>query len=576
MISRNKKYSVWAVYLLLAPFFYYIAFNYMRSEDSLFSLEYALFIVLSVLVALFPIKTETNILFLLNGISVATLVVFGLPGEFILSSLAIIALMVKSNIKWDDHFRYPMNLLMFHAISVTSAAAYHLVEINFETSSPYNASILAVISYLFVNLTLNRLIIYLLERFFYKKHDSKYLDSDFYFSIYTSLFIAPLSFILIYLYAELKFIGVLIGALPFITMTIGMNQFYKSRENTNYLKKVNQYSQKLAEKKSRRDVIDTYLESLITIFPADYLSYFSVKENNEIRLERVYQNGKEISKKEDFTLANKSTFKESIDSSEVRVFNRAIDWKQNEGLYVNEYAESVLLLPVQRKNSVVGLIVMSHQTKNMYNELLISLVKLFHQYFSIAFDNALQYEMLEENAETDYLTGLPNLKGFSKKLEKSLTDSKNESVSLVVLDLDHFKHTNDTYGHQAGNEVLKQVADVLTTIVDDKVSVARYGGEEFVILLPNHSKEEARSIAEEIRIVIQDTAFVVRNSIMTNDMVTVSVTASFGVATYPTDCGNANELIILADRAMYIGSKQKGRNRVTIAETGSKKYAKQN
>lgn len=573
MISKQRKYSVWLVYLLLAPIIYYVVYQYGVREESVFSIEFILFSALGILVALFPIQTEKSILFLMSGISVATLIIFGLHAEMIVTSLAVITLMAKSDIKWDDHFRYPLNLLIFHIVSLVSAQTFYITEALIEETNVYSISIIAVLAYLFASLMSNQVLIYLTNRYFYGRNDRVLFDEDFYFTLYTNFFIAPLSFILVYLYEELNLIGVVIGSLPFMTMTIGMNMFYKSRENNNYLRKVNIASQELAEKKSKDEVIDTYLHSLATIFPSNTLCFYSLKEDGNLLRERLCTEEEGVSLvNEQVSRSDYIFMEQAIYSKEIHCYTRASEWKVHNTIDYLELSESALILPVKRHKEVDGVILITHHIKNMYTDMLIALIELFHQYFTIALDNANQYEMLEEDAETDYLTGLPNLKGFSKNLEAALSHSFYDTISLIVLDLDHFKQTNDTYGHQAGNEVLKQIADMLDSFTDDEISVARYGGEEFVILLPNYTKDEAEEFAEEVREQIEASEFIIHQAINSDQSMTISVTASLGVATHPTDSVDPDELITLADRAMYIGSKQKGRNRVTVAQIRSYQY----
>jgi diguanylate cyclase (GGDEF)-like protein len=128
---------------------------------------------------------------------------------------------------------------------------------------------------------------------------------------------------------------------------------------------------------------------------------------------------------------------------------------------------------------------------------------------------------------------------------------------------------NDTHGHQSGNEILTSLAKRLRDNLNETIYVARFGGEEFIILLPNYSQEAAFAIAEEIRQLIAATPFEISDSMQSNQKEEISVTASLGLATCKDDWIDIEELIHLADRAMYIGSKQKGRNRVTVAQKGS-------
>lgn len=169
---------------------------------------------------------------------------------------------------------------------------------------------------------------------------------------------------------------------------------------------------------------------------------------------------------------------------------------------------------------------------------------------------------LESLATTDGLTGLKNHRFFVDVLGDAFASPihRSGSCSLILLDVDNFKQYNDTYGHPAGDEVLRTVADILTRNAREKDVVARYGGEEFVVLLPETSAEAAIRVAERFRKAIERHPWPLR-----------PVTASFGVATVHEHTANTFQLIGEADKALY-HSKATGRNRTTHFRqlTGSK------
>lgn len=160
---------------------------------------------------------------------------------------------------------------------------------------------------------------------------------------------------------------------------------------------------------------------------------------------------------------------------------------------------------------------------------------------------------LEALATIDGLTGAKNRRAFNDQLEMEFRRARRYStpLSLLLLDVDKFKQFNDTFGHQAGDEVLKTVASVLMKSVRVIDFVARYGGEEFVILLPNTDTEGAMILSDRLRIKIEQASWTQRD-----------VTASFGVATLIDDIKEGSELTHAADRALY-ASKEAGRNRST-------------
>ncbi len=169
-----------------------------------------------------------------------------------------------------------------------------------------------------------------------------------------------------------------------------------------------------------------------------------------------------------------------------------------------------------------------------------------------------QAELLEMNAvlvelsNTDKLTGLKNRRFLQEKLEEQIVGYGRDQApfSLFIIDIDHFKKVNDTYGHQTGDYVLEKMASILKLQSRKEDIAARYGGEEFVLLLPHTDISESKTIAENLR-----------QSIAYSTWEMGQITVSIGVATFiPTD--SETTLLQKADQALYV-SKEQGRNRVT-------------
>lgn len=168
----------------------------------------------------------------------------------------------------------------------------------------------------------------------------------------------------------------------------------------------------------------------------------------------------------------------------------------------------------------------------------------------------LQYESI-----TDSLTGLKNRRFFDQRLCEDIAYSKRYRMplSLLMLDVDHFKIVNDTYGHQVGDEVLKNLSKVILEMVRESDVVARYGGEEIAIITPNTDKEEAILLAERLRGIIQKSALA---SIDATQEV-IQITISIGVSTLDILTMDKAILVEEADKALY-EAKKLGRNRIHV------------
>jgi len=176
-----------------------------------------------------------------------------------------------------------------------------------------------------------------------------------------------------------------------------------------------------------------------------------------------------------------------------------------------------------------------------------------------ALENARLHKRLELEAVTDGLTELPNRRQFQQSLDHELVRAERfaNPLALVVADLDNFKQVNDRHGHLAGDEVLRVFSEILREVVREVDTAARYGGEEFALLLPETNLEGGRRVAERIRAELAARVFEPMPG------VSMSVSASFGVAAYP-EFRTADDLFAQADQALY-RAKAGGKDRVEVA-----------
>ncbi len=165
----------------------------------------------------------------------------------------------------------------------------------------------------------------------------------------------------------------------------------------------------------------------------------------------------------------------------------------------------------------------------------------------------------QQTAQRDFLTGLHNFRAFTDHFDdlKQQTILQQHEVALITVDIDHFKHVNDTFGHEAGDEVLRQFASRLRDGVTDAGFISRNGGEEFSVLVEQLTDVKVLALAEQLRERIATSPFQLSNGTQ------LPLTASFGVAHFPKSTSQIQQLVTHADVALY-HSKQNGRNRVTL------------
>lgn len=210
--------------------------------------------------------------------------------------------------------------------------------------------------------------------------------------------------------------------------------------------------------------------------------------------------------------------------------------------------ESIICAPLISKGRVLGVIeLINKKIGDEFTESDLESLTHLADYIAIAIDNAKNFEKIQELTIKDDLTCLYNTRFFHEMLEREIKRAirKKRDLSLIFMDLDHFKEVNDTYGHIYGSLLLKQVAEIIKNSVRNIDIPIRYGGDEFVIILPETSKNQAEVVAKRILENLRNTTF------LKEEGINLKLTASLGFASYPEDAKDKEDLIKAADNAMY-------------------------
>jgi diguanylate cyclase (GGDEF)-like protein len=244
----------------------------------------------------------------------------------------------------------------------------------------------------------------------------------------------------------------------------------------------------------------------------------------------------------------------------------AFDRDSLERMGVDTLIGSALVLPLVQLQGTIGTVCISRGTSGAFTDAELELAEWACNHLVETILKALNYAVVERQAQQDSLTKLANRRQFDQRITRELHNAAaaGTECSLLLLDLDHFKDVNDTFGHQAGDAVLRDVAGILMdeatqVCSDDHALTARYGGEEMAILLPGIGLCGAKRIAESIRSRIEAAQFEFQQQ-------KLQVTLSVGIASFPRNASSEQELIAAADAALY-QAKSAGRNRVVCVDT---------
>lgn len=217
----------------------------------------------------------------------------------------------------------------------------------------------------------------------------------------------------------------------------------------------------------------------------------------------------------------------------------------------------LIAIPLVCDKNPTGLIFLASRVRRDLDFDFAALLSLIGNNVSLILDKIKLFQETKRLSITDSLTDLYNPRYFYECLDSEIarTNRYGNSFSVILFDIDNFKNINDTYGHQAGDEVLQGLAKILKSGSRETDIVVRYGGEEFIIILPSTSEEETLSLANRIKNTVEETTFVLNNSEK------VGITLSGGIASFPQNASTAKSLLYAADLALY-SVKASGKNKI--------------
>lgn len=232
-----------------------------------------------------------------------------------------------------------------------------------------------------------------------------------------------------------------------------------------------------------------------------------------------------------------------------------VDVRTAGDLGLTQVHRSMLVVPLKAETGTVGMLVLGDKRAGFFEDRHLQMVSIIAGQTAVAIANAQLYRKLKVASVTDGLTGLYNYRYFYHRAlgELEQARSRGDNLSLVMLDVDHFKQVNDRYGHLAGDAVLAGVAGVIRSEKRARDLATRYGGDEFALLLPRTGPAEAMLVAERLRKAVRENLFEAGDA-------RIQVSVSAGVATYPAHASDLAGLVQAADHALY-RAKESGRNR---------------
>jgi diguanylate cyclase (GGDEF)-like protein len=564
-VKPSIQKAIWIIWALVVPLGLWLVALYFPPHIVGLKLDLLGFIILALVGAAMPMVINNTPISIIQWGFLAVFLAFGIFIEMLVAQMAIIVLLLRLRIGKKGSFRFPLNSIMFFLISLVSGLIYYALGgttgVNLVKDS---SNLWFAIVYSIVHFTVNQIILSANFRLVYRKKRTLF-GQDFIWDLTTATISLPIGYTLYILYTTAGNVAFLFVGVPFVSLSIILYLYYSSQKINEYLHHAADIGHQLAERLQVDEVLDLFIQKISEMLPVDY-AYILEVNGEELQLLRRVEKGEILPPDMEPIKKNEGISGYVWANRKAAIFHSAKEWLKYAKGYMPPEAQSLLSVPIVRHNEVIGVLFLASKRKRAYEKSQLIIVDLLCSHFAVAIENAKHYKETKEHSEKCALTKVYNYRFFEKLVAdeyNKLESGQRNQLSLVILDLDHFKIINDTYGHQSGNEILCELAERLQKCVDSKGTVARFGGEEFVVLLPDVPKEEALEIAESIRQEIAYYPFILQEHIGEEEIqLSVHVTASIGVATAPFDADDSLALVRHADRALYVGAKRAGRNRV--------------
>ncbi|MFC1993196.1 diguanylate cyclase [Chloroflexota bacterium] len=329
------------------------------------------------------------------------------------------------------------------------------------------------------------------------------------------------------------------------------------REREEELQIINRLSAIISSSLDIHAIYDSFIKELKKAIDISWAAITMI-EKNDIYIMALYseigspwQLGERVPIKgtaTEWIATRKKTIVESDLSQETRF--------ASEKYHISQGVHSIAYLPLVARGEAIGSLVVASRHPNAYSKRHIKLLEQLASQISMPVENSRLYAKTEEKTRIDELTGLLNRRSLDEMLTSEIgRHSRYGGIfSLIILDLDSFKAFNDSYGHLAGDKLLKQTGSIMKSAIRGADQAFRHGGDEFAILLPQTNTDDAYQVAERVR------------KLVSSEMKTghIPVTASIGLASWPADGIGLNEIITTADTALY-HAKRNGGNESHIA-----------
>jgi len=498
----------------------------------------------------FPLKRDNYTISLSLSVDLLIFYKFGIVPIVLISHILLLIARWYRN-KRVDRTLFMANSGMYLLMHGSATAAYAWS--GGVNGGPLENNLLPLILYIGVYTLVNHLLMYMFLKVRIGRDLKDYLTST-RFDLFPNTFAASLGFIIIMLYNRDGLWGLLAIGLPTILCVYVFKLFNDVWKSNALFRNLAALTSSYSDELESNTMFNRVTEELPKWFENVQCLILVRKDNGLVP----------ISASKALTAEATAAIEAYVTRLEPSIKGVSLNKRLSDEPELSAHSgayKALVIAPFNTEHPEKGYCCLVASSLSQFDVTSLDAISILSNHLSVSYRNALRYETVEKQSLYDELTQLPNHRFYERRLSEELMRFEGKDpLSLLLIDLDHFKKINDRYGHLAGNTVLQALARTFETCLRKNDFVARYGGEEFIVVLPGANTETALQIGEKIRSAVEAMSITVPT--MDAGPQVINVTVSIGIATHPDDAADGLQLLRFADRAMYHGSKRAGRNKV--------------
>ncbi|MFS0575379.1 sensor domain-containing diguanylate cyclase [Sporosarcina sp. 179-K 3D1 HS] len=500
--------------------------------------------------------------FLVLWLTIPAFLLYGIFVEMMIMQLAVTAFLITDKSERSLWYHFFFNSSVVFILSITAAGAYHIAggQIGSEAFWP---TAFAVFVYQLTHAAVHDGILSacgLLKRdpLSFTMLENALILSRFFVII-------PLALSLYFLIQTIGMGAFLLLGIPFFLIMIVVRLYTDNEKSNFYLRKSGAIGRELSNLLDENEIMDHFVKKAANLFKTEYAMLFD-NHKNWLKIARYFDRNQYVDVNFAPLARGQGIAGKVWQKNKPVIYQNRDEWNYFTINRAAQDMQSMVGVPINRNQETEAVLLLAAKKKRAFNDNQLKILDLLCSYFTVSIEKARYMNDAKLISERCALTKLYNYRFLEEELEremKKVNEGSLTDLSVIMLDIDHFKKVNDTYGHQGGNDILCGLATLLATAAPEGCTVGRYGGEEFVFIMPGWSNEETYGFAENLRSDIASSVFRIQSDLSEETTaVEAQITLSIGISSAPQDTDEAITLLRCADRALYIGAKQAGRNRV--------------